>query len=471
MVGYSKKRKSSLRGSSPPLRERRVSFAVPSVGESTTHTDAAPAAPVLQPTTGDAPAAQQPYGADATPWNRNSLYYGIIGAPMRSSSTALFESWSHGPLAQQTTTVHSPCGVRPAPHGSRWSHTIWPLGPEVVSEVAVDDDVDAEAAPTTLRNICIASTTAAILAVVVVLALIAESSNIETGTPEMPRVVQRFHSGDTGIAAPRQPINAPEATANSASRPPTPSTSSLRRVTNRQRQRVLPTALRRAASTTTRRMTTHTASTRRPSGNRTLPHQCRNHFYTYCTTSVIEFYYNASSHACLSTEADSAHLCNHGANRFQNLGSCLASCVHKGSGAPHDRCYENALFSTCTRQDFAETWWYYNGSTCSAWNFPLGKCPSTGLGVYHSRRECKRTCLLRQQRGNTTATTHRRCQPPLAAPCRLPQLKYPYFADMRAEGSARCVKVSSNRLRHRRCLIGSNRFDMITACEQSCVHL
>ncbi|KAL1476056.1 hypothetical protein MTO96_036807 [Rhipicephalus appendiculatus] len=335
----------------------------------------------------------------------------------------------------------------------------------------VDDVIDAKAAYAMLRNVCIASTMAAILFFVVVVALVAESSHpiIDTGTSEMPRVVEGFRSRDAGIAAPLQPINAPEATGKSVAAPPRPSTSRPRSVTNRQR--VLPTALRRAASTTTRRMTTQMMSTRRLSGNRTLPHQCRSHFYTYCTTAVSKFYYSASSHACLSTEVDSVHLCNHGSNRFRNLGSCLTSCVHEERAEPHDRCYENALFSTCTRQDVAETWWYYNGSTCTAWNFPLGHCPSMGLGVYHSRRECERSCLLHQRLGNTTASSHRRCQLPVSVRCTLPQLKYPYFADMRAQGSARCVKASSHTLRHRRCLIGSNQFDSIAGCEQSCVNV
>ncbi|KAH7972708.1 hypothetical protein HPB52_015856 [Rhipicephalus sanguineus] len=473
MVGSSKKRKSSLRAPSPHSRERRVSFVVPSVGESTTHTDGPPAAPAPTPPAGVPPAAPHPYGGDVAPWNQNSPYYESMGAPMRSSTAAFFGSWSCGPLAEQATAAYGPFWVRPAPLGSRWFQAIQPFsGPELFSEVSVhNDDDDAKTAPATLRNICVASITAVILAVVILVALVAESSVpiIETGPSEMSRVAERFHSGEAGIAAPWQPTNPPEATRKSVSVAPRPSTSSPRRVTNRQR--VLPAAPRRAASTTTRRMTIQMASTRRPSGNRTLPHQCSSHFYTYCTTAVREFYYSASSHACLSTEVDSVHLCNHGSNRFPNLGSCLASCVHGGRGEPHDRCYENALFGTCTRQDVAETWWSYKGSACAAWNFPLGKCPSMGLGVYHSRRDCERSCLPRQESGNTTASAHRRCQTPVAVTCTLNTLKYPYFADMRAQGSVRCVKASNHTLRHRRCLIGSNRFNTIASCERSCVHL
>ncbi|KAH6927729.1 hypothetical protein HPB50_007631 [Hyalomma asiaticum] len=202
-----------------------------------------------------------------------------------------------------------------------------------------------------------------------------------------------------------------------------------------------------------------------------IPHQCSSHFYTYCTAAVSEFYYSVSSRACLSTEVDSVHLCNHGANRFPNLESCLASCVHSGNGEPHDRCYENALFGTCTRRDVPETWWYFNGSACTVWDFSLGNCPSLGRSVHRSRQECDRTCLPRQKGGNTTAGRPRRCGSPVAATCSPEQLKYPYFADMRVQGSARCVKASSHTLRHRRCLIGSNRFDSIASCEQSCVHL
>ncbi|KAH7931481.1 hypothetical protein HPB51_029843 [Rhipicephalus microplus] len=350
MVGSSKKQKSSLRASSQKSRERHVSFAVPSVGENTTHTDEEAAAPGLQPPTSFPPATQQPCGAEATPGNHNTLYYGPTGAPMRSSTTALFESWSHDPFAERTTMAHGTYCVWPTPLGSRWPQTIRPfVPPEVVSEVSVDDDdVDAKAARTTLRNICIASSTAAILAVFLVLVLVAEFSlpHIDIATSEIPRVVDRFHSGDPGIAASLKHINTPEAT-RTAARPPTPSTSRPRRVTNRQR--AFPTVPKRTATRTTRGMTKEKTSTRRPGMNKTLPHECSSHFYTYCTSAVREFYYSASTHACRSTEADRVHLCNLGSNRFPNLGSCLASCVHEGKGSPHDRCYEKALFGTCTR--------------------------------------------------------------------------------------------------------------------------
>ncbi|KAL1476381.1 hypothetical protein MTO96_018615 [Rhipicephalus appendiculatus] len=474
MVGSSKKRKSSLRGSSPQPRQRRVCFDVPSVGESTTHLDGPPEAPVLQPAIGVPPAAPYPYGGDDAPWNQNSPCYGPTCGSMPSSTATLFGSGLStmtGPFVEQTMTAHGSYWVNPVPHGSRWSQTIQPFfQPEVVSEVSADDDGDARVATATLRNICVASTAAAILAVVIVVALVAESSvpKIDTGTSEMSRVVDRLHSGNIGIAAPRLPIKPPQATRKSVAMAPTTSAPRPRRVTSRQR--VLPAAPKRAASTTTRRLTVGMTSASRPSGNRTLPHQCSSHFYTYCTTAPREFYYSASSHACLSTEVDNVHLCNHGSNRFPNLGSCLASCVHAG-GHPRDRCYENVLFGACTRQGVAETWWYYNGSACSKWDFSLGNCPSLGRSVYRSRRECDKMCLPRQERGNTTAGRHRRCEPPAAVTCTPQQLKYPYFADMRAQGSARCVKASSRALRHRRCLIGSNRFDSIASCEKSCVHL
>ncbi|XP_070378643.1 uncharacterized protein [Dermacentor albipictus] len=204
-----------------------------------------------------------------------------------------------------------------------------------------------------------------------------------------------------------------------------------------------------------------------------LSHECGGHFYTYCTAAAVAsgVYYSASSHACLSAAEDSVHLCNRGANRFPNLGGCLASCVHADGGEPHDRCYESTLFTTCTRQDVPEAWWYYNGSACTEWNFPLGKCPSLGRRVYRSREECDRACPLRRQRGNTTVSRRRRCDSPAATTCTPQQVKYPYFADMQAQSSARCVKATSHTLQERRCLIGSNRFDSVASCEQSCVHL
>ncbi|KAL3198993.1 hypothetical protein MRX96_044170, partial [Rhipicephalus microplus] len=165
--------------------------------------------------------------------------------------------------AQRWRMVHTAYGQRHlAAGGPRPSGPFVP--PEVVSEVSVDDDdVDAKAARTTLRNICIASSTAAILAVFLVLVLVAEFSlpHIDIGTSEIPRVVDRFHSGDPGIAASLKHINTPEAT-RTAARPPTPSTSRPRRVTSRQR--AFPTVPKRTATTTTRRMTKEKTSTRRP---------------------------------------------------------------------------------------------------------------------------------------------------------------------------------------------------------------
>ncbi|KAH7942079.1 hypothetical protein HPB49_020241 [Dermacentor silvarum] len=476
MVGASKNhRKSALRVPSPRPRERRVSFAVPNAEEITTHVTGRSTASVLQPATEGPLAAPYPYGGGSAHWTQHSPYYGSVGALTHSSTPASFESplpVMTGPFTEKTAKVRGSYRAR-LPLDSRGSQIFRPFSQLKATPERPRYDDDQPSALPTLRNVAVAALTAAVLAVVIAVALAVQLSApiIETGTSEMSHVVEKLHSGDIRIAAPLPPIKAPVRTMPSVTVRHRTRASRTHRITDHRR--LLPTASPRTmtASTATRHVTRTATSTRRHSRNQSLPHQCGRHFYAYCTASVSEVYYSASSHACLSTEEDSVQLCNHGTNRFSSLGNCLTSCVHADNGEPHDRCYESVLFTTCTRQDVSETWWYYNGSACTEWNFPLGHCPSLGRRVYRSRKECDRTCRLRQQHGNTTASRHRRCDLPVATMCTAQQIKYPYFADMRARGSARCVKASSHTLRVRRCLIGSNRFDSVASCEQSCVHL
>ncbi|XP_065306351.1 uncharacterized protein [Dermacentor albipictus] len=478
MVGASKNHpKSALRASSPQLRERRVSFAMPYVEESTAHVTGPSAAPVFQPATEGPLFAAYPYGGDATHGTQHGMYYGSVGAPIPSSARALFEHplpVITGPFTEQIATARGIYWVKP-PLGSRASQTFSAYPHlEAIPEGPTYDD-SPTSARSTMRNVGVAALTAALLAVVIVVALAVElpAPIIDTGTSEMSHVVVKLHSGDVRNAAPRPPLKAPVRTLPDVTFRPRARASMPHKITDHRR--LLPNASQRgmSASTATTPGTRTATSMRRHSGNRTLSHECGGHFYTYCTAAAVAsgVYYSASSHACLSAAEDSVHLCNRGANRFPNLGGCLASCVHADGGEPHDRCYESTLFTTCTRQDVPEAWWYYNGSACTEWNFPLGKCPSLGRRVYRSREECDRACPLRRQRGNTTVSRRRRCDSPAATTCTPQQVKYPYFADMQAQSSARCVKATSHTLQERRCLIGSNRFDSVASCEQSCVHL
>ncbi|KAL3212285.1 hypothetical protein MRX96_036044 [Rhipicephalus microplus] len=175
--------------------------------------------------------------------------------------------------------------------------------------------------------------------------------------------------------------------------------------------------------------------------NRTLSHRCGRHMYTYCQEGRTEVYYSASLRACTSTEADSVHVCNHGANRFTSLESCHRSCTPESNGRPQPRCYESTLFTTCTWQDVTETWWYYDGAECTQWSFPLGNCPLQVERVFQNRRQCHETCLplsvLRHHAGKPGP-------PAASAPPALSSKAH-------------------------RCLVGMNRFDSVASCERACV--
>ncbi|XP_077523883.1 uncharacterized protein LOC144134969 [Amblyomma americanum] len=87
------------------------------------------------------------------------------------------------------------------------------------------------------------------------------------------------------------------------------------------------------------------------------------------------------------------HLCNHAANWFMSLGSCLSSCVHWKGDKPDDRCYKSTFFSPCTRYESAETWWFFGGTACIQRKWPQESRPSEQSRVFHSRRMCNAPCL------------------------------------------------------------------------------
>ncbi|KAH6928941.1 hypothetical protein HPB50_021771 [Hyalomma asiaticum] len=203
--------------------------------------------------------------------------------------------------------------------------------------------------------------------------------------------------------------------------------------------------------------------TQRPGGRR-----CGHRFYTYCEHERREAYFSDQSLSCVWSERDRVRVCNRGANRFPNLGTCLDSCARE---PPRERCFESVLLTDCSRRDMVEDWWFFDGARCVQWDFPLGDCPSSRGGkAFRSLRECSRTCLhpRRRRLEGAPASLRSRCRAPVAVTCETRHIRFPYFADMNARGSARCVKASRPTLLSRLCLVGSNRFDSLSTCNRVC---
>ncbi|XP_070384798.1 uncharacterized protein [Dermacentor albipictus] len=191
--------------------------------------------------------------------------------------------------------------------------------------------------------------------------------------------------------------------------------------------------------------------------------ECRRYYYTYCAHPMPLFHYDPEQRVCVSTSDDGGQLCNHGSNRFSSWETCRASCLQ--ADRVSESCSENTLFLPCTRQDVVATFWYFDGRACTTWDYPRGNCPQSRRGVYETFRECSRQC--EGKKGDVQADSER-CGVPEAGACSLKHLKYPFFADMQAEGSARCVNVSRASLL--RCLVGSNQFHSLEACQRTCLH-
>ncbi|KAH7938703.1 hypothetical protein MRX96_003124 [Rhipicephalus microplus] len=118
----------------------------------------------------------------------------------------------------------------------------------------------------------------------------------------------------------------------------------------------------------------------------------------------------------------------------------------------------------CRRQDFVDAQWYFNGTSCTRWSYHSGHCPAGEHGVYETFDQCSRHCVEH----NSTSTSAQ-CKVPLSGKCSLALLLYPFFADMQAQGEARCVNASSVTLFDRRCLVGNNQYDSMEACQSVCL--
>ncbi|XP_070390569.1 uncharacterized protein [Dermacentor albipictus] len=197
---------------------------------------------------------------------------------------------------------------------------------------------------------------------------------------------------------------------------------------------------------------------------RHLRQDCSRYYYTYCmrpTTGM--FHYDPEELVCVPTAALGTQLCNRGTNRFSSWEHCRAGCLQPDHVS--DMCFENALFMPCSKQDVAASFWYFNGTGCTKWTFPHGRCPASQPGVYRTLGECSLQCV---EDGGPSEADSPRCGVPAPGECGLEHLRYPYFADMQAEGSARCVNASHATLLDRRCLVGNNQFESVKACQRAC---
>ncbi|KAL3209493.1 hypothetical protein MRX96_052344 [Rhipicephalus microplus] len=205
----------------------------------------------------------------------------------------------------------------------------------------------------------------------------------------------------------------------------------------------------------------------------TPKHGCYVALHKYCVKVRDEYYYQPAVNACVMTPTDSTVVCNHSRNKFVSHASCRKNCVE--SAVPAEKCFHTATFSMCTRRDVRHKWWYYDGSRCQSWNFPLGACPSLtdadGAEAFTSRHECTEHCEVAgdQQQPHL----NRRCIPPVREPCTAQQLRFPYFTigvPTAGSGTFRCVKASGAVLAHHRCPTGDNQFRTKDDCAKMCMH-
>ncbi|KAL1480137.1 hypothetical protein MTO96_051288 [Rhipicephalus appendiculatus] len=208
----------------------------------------------------------------------------------------------------------------------------------------------------------------------------------------------------------------------------------------------------------------HSGQPESATAERYVGEECRRYYYTYCSHPVPLFHYDPELRVCVPTSDGGSQLCNHGSNRFSSWEHCRENCLKPDRVSK--RCMENTLFLPCTRQDVMGTFWYFDGRACVTWDFPRGNCPQSHRGVYETFRDCSRQCEGKQGQ-NRADPTH--CGIPEPGACGLKHLKYAYFADMQAEGSARCANASRTSLVARRCLVGSNQFHSLEACQGACM--
>ncbi|KAH7947544.1 hypothetical protein HPB52_013084 [Rhipicephalus sanguineus] len=109
---------------------------------------------------------------------------------------------------------------------------------------------------------------------------------------------------------------------------------------------------------------------------------------------------------------------------------------------------DRAPGASATVRDVVEERWFFDGARCVQWDFSMGDCPSSRGGrAFRSLRECSMTCLQRPRNrrrrlDGVLVPQRSRCLAPLAVTCDPRDIRFPYFADMNARGSTRCVRAS-----------------------------
>ncbi|KAL1479445.1 hypothetical protein MTO96_034821 [Rhipicephalus appendiculatus] len=195
-----------------------------------------------------------------------------------------------------------------------------------------------------------------------------------------------------------------------------------------------------AATTTGAPETTEEAAADTETG-RPPRHGCSAALHTYCVKVRDEYYYQPAVNACVMTPTDSTVVCNHSRNKFLSHASCRKNCVD--GAVPAENCFHTATFSMCTRRDVRHKWWYFDGSRCQAWDFPLGSCPSLtdadGGEAFTSRQECTQHC--EGPRDQQHHHLYRRCMPPVRESMHCPPTPVSVLRCRRSHCGKRCLPL------------------------------
>ncbi|XP_037512294.1 uncharacterized protein LOC119389126 [Rhipicephalus sanguineus] len=160
---------------------------------------------------------------------------------------------------------------------------------------------------------------------------------------------------------------------------------------------------------------------------------------------------------------------------------CSFDCVR--TPRPSRRCFKTDLFTTCISDDIVNgsSTWFFDGTGCHMWNFPLGQCPSLDGDLFTSLAQCSKRCLNRggfeidpvgaKSGDAAVAASSNACRVPRPSVCTGQQLRFPAFFQ-RAVGpgnSPECLSATLVADTDHRCLTGSNRFQTHSECENACV--
>ncbi|KAH8021352.1 hypothetical protein HPB51_015496 [Rhipicephalus microplus] len=189
-----------------------------------------------------------------------------------------------------------------------------------------------------LQNFGIGVLVAALVAAVLTLALTADRPTAQVNRKEvspLPRELEEYAAaGGNKIV---QSIEARRAAARIGTK-----------VMTMRRKVLLATA---STSLKTKKKTQPASRLHTENQTRQADRRCGRRFYTYCEQERREAYYDDRSQSCAWSERDRVRVCNRGANRFPNLGTCLDSCA---KDPPRERCFESVLLTDCSRRDVVD---------------------------------------------------------------------------------------------------------------------